>query len=99
MPFLYQAHSSHLQSTACHSQGLRTQTVKFALPQKRPGGRGGGEGAVLGVGASQQPTTAAISMFSNLKPLAPTKSLASIQHGFKVAPKLFLTVTIDFIIN
>ena len=52
--------------------------------------RGWGEGAALGVGVAQQPTTVAISMFSNLKHLAPTKVLASISLDFKVAPKLFL---------
>ena len=91
-------HKCTYHFTSCISEGLRTQTVKFALPQKRPGGRGGGEGAPPGVGGN---TTANHSRHLNvfkfkvppLSPphhLAPTKNVASLQHSFKVAPKLFL---------
>ena len=78
----------HISTHKLYLRGVTNSNCQICVTSKASGGEGvAGRVRVLGVGVTQQPTTAAIPMFSNLNHQA---RLASIKHGFKVAPKLFL---------
>ena len=77
----------HISIHKLYLLGVTNSNCQICVTSKASGGKGWWGGCAGGWGLTQQPTTVAISMFSNLKHLAPTKNLASIQDGFKVAPK------------